>query len=170
MKDWPASIKAFYENSGVTEEPWIGPPASEQAISDFETTMGLKVSEEFRSLYRQCDGTNATSELRPGSYFGFIPIHRLPSFIEAVRGSFTDEHPVEAHQFYPFYDSSDGDDPHILGFMFSEEYGLDPELFLFWRGGADGKTVFLLPCEDSVEAFLRGEDTQSEQDAASNGG
>lgn len=170
MKDWLALIKNFYAENSVAENLWIGPPATDESISEFEATVGLKVSEEFRSLYRQCDGTNNTSEHHQGSYYGFVPLHRLPLFIEEIRQSFSDEHPIEAQQFYPFYDSSDPGEPHILGFMFSEERGLDPELFLFWRGGVDGKTVFLLPCEDSIEAFLRGEDTQSEQDAPSNGG
>ena len=170
MKDWLAIIKTFYGDNSSSKDLWFGPPATDQSISDFEATMGLKVSEEFRSLYRQCDGTNATSEHREGAYYGFVPIHRLPSFIEAVRGSFEDEHPVEAQQFYPFYDSSGEGDPQFLGFMFSEEFGLDPELYLFWRGGVDGKTVFLLPFEDSIEAFLRSEDNPSEQDATSNGG
>lgn len=165
MKDWKALIKHFYAQNGGIEEIWVGEPATNQSISEFETSLGLKVSEEFRSLYTQFDGTNEISDDSHESHFGFVPIQRLPSFIEDVRRSFRDKHPTEAAQFFPFFDRGGGS---FLGFMYSDEDGLDSELFLFWLGGERGETVFLLPCEDSIESFLLCEDTQSEQAVAPN--
>jgi len=162
MKDWPPIIRNFYAQNGVTDI-WLGEPATDQSITEFERAMHLKVSEEFRSLYRQCDGTNEVSDKAANAYFGFVSIQRLPSFIEEVRRSFRDEHPVEAGNFFPFFDRSDRGDLNVLGFMYSDALGLDSELYLFWRGGHDGKTVFLLPCEESIEAYLLADDPRSEQ-------
>lgn len=165
MKDWKSLIQNFYAQNGVMEDIWFGEPATNQSISEFEDCMSLKVSEEFRSLYKQVDGTNETTEDSPESYFGFVPIQRLPSFIEDVRRSFRDTHPVEAKQFFPFFDRGG---LNVLGFMYSEGIGLDSELFLFWLGGEHGETEFLLPCEESIESFLLCDDAQSEQVADGN--
>ena len=167
MKDWLPLIRDFYAQNGVTGDIWIGEPATDQSIAEFEEALGLRVSAEFRSLYQQCDGTNEVSEDRPQLHFGFVPIRTLPSFIEDVRRSFRDKHPVEAEQFFPFFDRGGGS---FLGFMYSDEDGLDPELFLFWLGGERCETVFLLPCEESIESFLLCEDTQSEHVVGGNGG
>lgn len=155
-------IRDFYARNGVTDGLLLGQPATEQSIAEFEQTLGLKVSEEFRSLYRQYDGISATPDENPELYFGFVPIQRLPGFIQDVQRSFRAEHPLESRQFFPFFDWGDRTDFNVLGFMYSDKIGLDPELFLFWRGGDSGKTVFLMPTEVSIESFLLGDESESE--------
>ena len=130
--------------------------ASAEELDQFERRLGLRLPDEFKSLYGEFNGVGICSRDFQRVFWLFRALGEQEDFMAIQRSAFVATHPKYAPRFFPFVDWANGDSMGYLvdsvGALLSGLYCFDHEEYEY--SGSQDIGEFLCFAFETIEDFL----------------
>ncbi len=158
MSNWNSIVAAFFGKADPENlfRHCVGDGASLDAIQAAESEIGIRLPDELREFYLNCNGLGLSAGDEPDVPRFIRPIEQLPAFVRETRADFAGTHSDLASRFLAFVDWENGD---AMGYLQQPDRTFFPFLVTFLHeqyryDAAQDPNDFLTPGPASLIEFL----------------